>query len=182
MRLPRSWCCCRRRPRACWCGGVWTSWIWSRCSRRRNERVMVWRRRIGLALLIVVAAAALIWGFRHKPQPAEVSEVARGPLQVTVEEEGKTRVSERYLVSAPVAGYLQRIALKVGDSVQRGQAVGELAPPRPAVLDARPRAEAAAGRTAEQQAAAARAEAERASVAQRRVADLCKVQCASQED
>src|SRR3569832_100761 len=122
MRLPRSWCCCRRRPRACWCGGVWTSWIWSRCSRRRNERVMVWRRRIGLALLIVVAAAALIWGFRPKPQPAEVSEVARGPLQVTVEEEGKTRVIERYLVSAPGAGGRRRGAGGGGGGGRRGRA------------------------------------------------------------
>lgn len=150
---------------------------------------MIWRRRIFLAVLAALLLVALAYGFSPKAQPVEIAQVTRGPLQVTVQEEGKTRVIDRFVVSAPVTGYLRRIELKVGDVVQQGQVLSVLEPPRPPVLDTRSRAEAearveataAALRAAQQQTAAARAEAERARVAHRRLVDLCKVQCASKE-
>ena len=151
---------------------------------------MVWRRRIVMGLLLVLTVAALVYGFWPKPLPVEVAQVKRAPMQVTVEEEGRTRVVERYVVSAPVAGYLRRIDLKVGDAVRAGQRLTELDPPRPLVLDARNRAEAqarvaaaeAARRAASERALAAAAEAAQAQESYQRIADMCKVQCASQEE
>jgi HlyD family secretion protein len=94
--------------------------------------------------------------------------VVRAPLSVTVEEEGITRVKDRFVISAPVAGYLQRITLDVGDAVQQGQTLAIMEPLRPDVLDVRSRALAeakvsaarAAVKSAEQKTGAARAEAE----------------------
>ncbi len=151
---------------------------------------MVWRRRIVVALLLMLVAAAIAYGFWPKPLQVEAVEVKRGSMQVTVEEEGMTRVVERYVVSAPVAGYLRRIDLKAGDAVRAGQRLTELEPPRPLALDARTRAEAqarvaaaeAAQRVASERAVAAAEEAARAQESYQRIADMCKVQCASQEE
>ncbi len=128
------------------------------------------RRTIGLVLVLLALAAALFWGFRPRPVPVETGAVARGALAVTVEEEGRTRVRDRYEVSAPVAGYLRRITLDVGDSVARNQVVAELDPLPSTVLDPRAHAEAQARvasaefalEAAEEKAAAAVAEASRA--------------------
>lgn len=86
----------------------------------------------------------LFLGLRPQPQMVEVSEAVRGPLAITVEEEGKTRVIDRFVVSAPVAGFVQRLDLDVGDLVEQGQLLGELEPLRSDVLDPRRRAEAEA--------------------------------------
>jgi HlyD family secretion protein len=65
-------------------------------------------------------------------------------LRVTVDEEGKTRLRDRFVVSAPVAGYAKRVALEVGDPVKRGQVLAELEPMRTESLDPRSRATAEA--------------------------------------
>ena len=70
--------------------------------------------------------------------------VARGPLVVTVDEEGVTRVRDRFVVSAPVAGRVLRIELEPGDRVTRGQVVARVRAEAPPLLDARTRAEAEA--------------------------------------
>jgi HlyD family secretion protein len=62
-------------------------------------------------------------------------------MRVTIEEEGKTRVRDRYVVSAPVPGYMERITLEVGDVVARGQIIVMLSPTPSPVLDPRTRAE-----------------------------------------
>ncbi|MGA7799270.1 MAG: efflux transporter periplasmic adaptor subunit, partial [Gammaproteobacteria bacterium] len=96
---------------------------------------MIWRRRIALAVLAVVVATGLYFGFRPVPVAVETAAVMRGPLRVTVEEEGKTRVQDRFVVSAPVAGYARRVDLEVGDAVTKGQTLAELEPLRAMVLD-----------------------------------------------
>jgi HlyD family secretion protein len=96
---------------------------------------------IGLA---VIATVAIVLGFREQPVPVETVAVKTGPLRVTVEEEGKTRLQSRYIVSAPVGGYMRRLHWKAGDTVQSGQTVATLEPPRPMALDARTRDENAA--------------------------------------
>ena len=80
------------------------------------------------------------------PKPVSVDAVAarRGPLRVTVEEEGRTRVKDRFVVSVPVPGYLRRIDLEVGDVVSKGRQIAVLEPLRSTVLDPRSRAEAEA--------------------------------------
>ena len=128
------------------------------------------RRSIGLALVAVLAAAALVWGFRPRPVAVETGVASRAPLAVTVEEEGRTRVRDRFEISAPVAGFVRRLDLDAGDSVTRNQVVAELEPLRSTVLDPRTQAEAQARvasaeyalQAAEQKTLAAAAEASRA--------------------
>lgn len=148
---------------------------------------MHWRRAVGIAIATLVTVALIVYGFRPVPQKVDVAEVKRGPLRVAIEEEGKSRVIDRYLISTPVAAYARRIELKVGDQVQKGQKLLTLEPPPSAVLDPRSRATAsarveaarAALESARQQAGAAKAEAELAQRDYERIANLCKVQCAS---
>lgn len=76
--------------------------------------------------------------------PVEVGVVTKGPLVVTIDEEGQTRVRDRYVVSAPVAGRVLRIDLEPGDAIARGQVVARVRAEPPPLLDARSRAEAQA--------------------------------------
>ncbi|HEX9179321.1 MAG TPA: biotin/lipoyl-binding protein, partial [Burkholderiales bacterium] len=114
----------------------------------------------GVALL-----AALGWAFRPRPVPVEVAEVVKGSFAQTVEEDGATRVRERYAVSAPLAGRLLRVSVEAGDAVQKGTALAVIVPSAPAMLDPRVRAElaervgAAEARVERARAAAERAEA-----------------------
>ena len=102
-------------------------------------------KRIGVGAAVALAAGGAIWLLRPAPLPVETAPVTRGPLQVTVDEEGETRVRDRYVVAAPVAGRVTRIELQEGDRVAVGAVVGRLLA---APLDARAR-EQAAGRVAQ---------------------------------
>ena len=62
-------------------------------------------RKIVLAGLIVAVIIAVSVGFMPKPVPVEVAKARRGLMRVTLEEEGKTRVKDRFVISAPVAGF-----------------------------------------------------------------------------
>ncbi len=95
----------------------------------------------GVAMLI---AALLFLGLRPQAVLVETGVVARGPLRVTVEEEGVTRVKDRYVVSVPVSGFVRRIDFKVGGRVDQADLLTELEPLRSNVLDPRSRAEAEA--------------------------------------
>jgi len=81
-----------------------------------------WRRRLPLAGAAVLVLLIVI-GFWPRAVPVETSRVTRGPMVVTVDEEGMTRVKNRYLVSAPVAGQLRRIDWKAGAMVEAGKTV-----------------------------------------------------------
>jgi HlyD family secretion protein len=102
------------------------------------------RRWIFLLGIAAAVVALVVYGMMPRPVVVDVAKVTRGPLRVTVEEEGKTRVQDRFVVSAPVAAFVRRITLEVGDRVSRGQVVAQLEPLRSAVLDPRSRAEAEA--------------------------------------
>ena len=124
------------------------------------------RRRLLLPLGLVAVAGLLYLAFRPKPLRVDVAQAIRGPLAVTVEAEGETRVRDRYVVAAPVAGRLTRVQLKAGDSVRRDAVVALLAP---APLDARGREQAEARLEAARDTrrmAAAAAEQARAALAQ----------------
>jgi HlyD family secretion protein len=105
---------------------------------------MKWRRKIIIAALMGAVVLAVVYGFLPKPVPVEVEKVKRGTLQVTIEEEGKTRVRHRFVISAPVGGFARRIDLDVGAEVKEGQLLVELEPQRSTVLDPRSRGEAQA--------------------------------------
>ena len=103
-----------------------------------------WRGRIGYLLLALVVAGGLVYGFMPRPVSVELVAAHTGHLAVTVDEEGKTRVRERYVVAAPVAGQARRITLKVGNAVAAGQVVALIDPAPSASLDPRTRAQAEA--------------------------------------
>ncbi|HEU5170003.1 MAG TPA: efflux RND transporter periplasmic adaptor subunit [Gemmatimonadales bacterium] len=109
------------------------------------------------AVVVLAIGAGIARALRPNPVPVEVAEVARGPLRVTVDEDGMTRVKDRFVVSAPLAGMLTRIELHPGDSVERGTAVARLLPAVSPMLDPRSRS-AAEARVAAAQAALRQAE------------------------
>jgi HlyD family secretion protein len=99
------------------------------------------KRFVRVGLVVVVLGAVLFWAFRPSPVPADFATVVRGPLQVTVDEEGQTRVRNRYVVSAPVPGRMSRIELEPGDPVvARKTVLARFDPTDPSLLDVRTRA------------------------------------------
>jgi HlyD family secretion protein len=128
------------------------------------------RARIGITLIAVALAGGLALGFYPRAVDVDLVAASKGPLQVTVEEEGKTRVRDRYVISAPVTGMARRIDLNVGDVLKAGQVVTVIEPARSSALDPRAQAQAAAAlQAAEATLAAARANA-RAAAAQAELA------------
>jgi HlyD family secretion protein len=100
------------------------------------------KRWMKIAFGIAVLAAIGVWAFRPGAVPADFAEVGRGSLQVTVNEEGRTRVRDRFVVSAPLPGRMQRIELEPGDPVAAGKTVvARFQPTDPMLLDVRTRAE-----------------------------------------
>jgi HlyD family secretion protein len=95
-----------------------------------------------LIAAVVIVAAILGVALWPDAMEVDVARVERGPMQVTIDEEGETRVRERFVVSAPVAGRLQRIELEPGDPVVRGKTVvARLTPAAPPLIDPRAQAE-----------------------------------------
>lgn len=105
----------------------------------RTRRIALWTG-VGLAVASLIAIAS-----RPRPLPVDIAQVVRGPLVVTLDEEGQTRVRDRFLVSAPVAGRVLRIELEPGDPVLAAESVlATFLPAAPVPLDPRRRAEAEA--------------------------------------
>lgn len=101
--------------------------------------------RILLALLILAAAGAAMVALRRPPVAVEIGEVSKGPLTVTVDDLGETRVRDMFVVSAPVTGQLLRVPLKPGTAVTpRATVLAKIQPMQPAPLDARAYAQAQA--------------------------------------
>ncbi len=148
------------------------------------------RRQGGIFLLAVVVVALIGYGMWSHPVAVDMVTVKRAPLRVTVDEEGRTRVSDRYVLSAPVVGYARRIDFHVGDAVAQGQTLVELEPMRSTVLDPRSRAEAEARvaaarsalRVAQEKSHAAKAEAEFAEAEYNRKVKLCERDCIVSEE
>jgi len=125
--------------------------------------VKISARRVGLAVGTAIVAYGAFALLRSGPVPVETARAARRPLQVTVDEEGETRVRDRYVLATPVAGRVARITLREGDPVQPGMVLARVFP---APLDPRTRDQAAARLKAAEDAQRAAA----ATVAQARAA------------
>ncbi len=93
--------------------------------------------KILLALAVLGLAALVAWALQPQPVAVETAAVTRGAFELTVAEDGKTRVRDRYVIAAPLAGRVARIRLEPGDTVRLGQVVAQLTPTAPAFLDAR---------------------------------------------
>ena len=104
----------------------------------RPTAVLIW-------LVLALAAAALYFALQPRPLEADFAEVSRGPLRITLDEEGETRVRDRYVVSAPLAGRVLRIEHEPGDRVRAASTVlARFLPTDPHLLDPRARAQAEA--------------------------------------
>ena len=105
-----------------------------------RKRLLFW------APLVLALVVALIWLFRPATVAVDLVVVDRGPLTVSVSDEGETRVRDMYVVSAPVPGLMRRIDLDVGDAVTADETVvARIEPSDPSFLDVRSAAEARAG-------------------------------------
>jgi len=154
------------------------------------------------ALVLLGAGALLVGGLavialRADPVPVDLAKVTAGPMQVTVDVEGETRIREVYEIAAPITGTAQRAPVRVGDPVVAGKTVvAEVRPAAPGLLDTRTRIQAEAAvreaeaglqlarskmRQAEEELAHARSEYERAErLVERGVASLTRLEDAQE--
>lgn len=107
---------------------------------RKHSRLIV------TLVVLVLIGAGLAAAFWPRPVMVDLAEVTRGSMMVTIDEEGRTRVREAYVVSTPIAGRLQRVEVNPGDPVIRGQTVvAQMLPINPSAMDVRTREQAQAG-------------------------------------
>lgn len=151
---------------------------------------MQFKRRLWMGLLAVMVLAAIIYGFIPRPVMVDAAPVVRDMLRVSVSQEGRTRVKDRFVVSAPVAGYLRRIDLKVGDKVSKSTELAQLEPVPSEVLDPRSRAQAKARVAAAEASLEGARETARAAVSEAkyarseytRLSKLCESNCVISKD
>jgi HlyD family secretion protein len=119
------------------------------------------RRYLRLIVVVLIVAGIAAMAMWPESMEVDVVQATRGPMRVTIDEEGETRVRQRFVVSAPVSGRLQRIELEPGDPVVRGKTVvAHLMPAAAPLIDTRSRAELTAAVEAAR-AAVGQAQAER---------------------
>lgn len=149
------------------------------------------RRAIFWAPAVVALGVVLAWLFRPQPVSVDLAVVERGPLQMTVSDEGEARVRDVFVVSAPVPGLMRRVELEAGDHVRANDTViARVEPSVPMFLDERATAEAraaveaagAARKFAEAQVRRAEAERDFADSELRRLRALATQQSISQND
>ncbi len=102
---------------------------------------MTRKRALLIAAAALLVAVVVALALRPAAVPVQTGRAYRGPLQVVVEDQGKARVRQRYVIAAPVAGYLERIALQAGDAVEVGGVLARVAPAAAPLLNPRTRAE-----------------------------------------
>ncbi|AGG89455.1 efflux RND transporter periplasmic adaptor subunit [Rhodanobacter denitrificans] len=138
------------------------------------------RRWIVAAVAVAAVVAVAWWALQSAPRPLDVVAVTRGPLVQRFEEEGRTQLPRRWVLTAPIAGTLRRIDLLQGDAVKAGQLVAVIEPLQGALLDpanrtrllAEEQAAQASMQAAQQRLAAAQADAELAARDARRMRAL----------
>lgn len=91
-----------------------------------RKRLPARLRKLVPLLAAGLVLALVVLGLRPSPLLVDSEPATRGPLTVSVEEEGRTRVADRFVVSAPIAGQARRITLEVGDPVEQGQVLAVL--------------------------------------------------------
>lgn len=111
----------------------------SAANRRALRR---WLRRLPVLLLSLGLLGGVVFAWLPKPVEIEAGRIERRELVVSVDEDGRTRVKDRYTVSAPLTGNVGRIELRPGDLVKQGAVLARLVPASAPLLDARTRREA----------------------------------------
>lgn len=111
---------------------------------RRSATTRRWMRRALVVLVLAALAAVLVLALEPQPVPVDVATVDRGAIELVVDEPGRARVIDRYVVSAPLSGNVARVDLHASDSIEAGAVVARIVPLAPPLLDARTRTEAEA--------------------------------------
>jgi len=102
-------------------------------------------RTFGIVIVSLVVIAGLVFAFWPEPAPVDLATVTRGPMMVTIDEEGETRVKDVYVVSAPLTGRVDRIEAQSGDVVVAGETIlASMQETDPSFLDLRSRRRAEA--------------------------------------
>lgn len=102
----------------------------------------IWPKRATGALVAAAAVAGIVWFGWPRPIPVDLAIVTRGPMEVTVDDEAKTRVRHIYTVSAPIPGKVLRTSRHVGDEVIENETVvAVMQPSPPSFIDVRSREE-----------------------------------------
>lgn len=122
------------------------------------------RRKLLIAGFSLIVVLLIIYGFFPKRQEVDLVDVKRSNFQVIIEEEGRTRLKQRFTVSAPTAGYMRRVDFEVGDTIKKGQTLVTLEPLRSQSLDPRSQAQAQLSVSAARAALSAATEKERAAI------------------
>lgn len=102
---------------------------------------MISKKKLWIAGGVLLAVLLLVWAFWPQATEVEFGTVSRGTFERGVQEDGKTRLRERYVVSTPLTGRVQRVTLKQGDAVARDAVLATLWPVTPSLLDERTRQE-----------------------------------------
>ncbi|MCC6533823.1 MAG: HlyD family efflux transporter periplasmic adaptor subunit [Burkholderiales bacterium] len=97
----------------------------------KTRTLVLWTLALG------AAAALTAWALRPQPISVETAAVTQGRFEQTIDDDGKTRVRDRYTVAAPLAGRLLRIGFKAGDRVGRDAVVAIIVPSAPELHDLR---------------------------------------------
>ena len=101
-------------------------------------------KRLLWTALAIALVGTIGYGLRPSPVSVEVAEATRGTFRVSVSEDGRTRVKDRYVISAPLTGSVARPTLRAGDAVRQGDVLVRMVPTASPMLDPRARAEAEA--------------------------------------
>lgn len=100
-----------------------------------------WMKSIVALLLLATVGYGFYAAFRTPPVLVDLARATRGPMQVTIDEEGTARVRHVYAVSSPIAGHLDRVTLDEGDPVTPETVIARIHPLESPFLDTRTRAQ-----------------------------------------
>jgi HlyD family secretion protein len=102
-------------------------------------------RLLGSLTAIGAILGALVYAFWPKPIEVDAAQITKGNLEVSITQDGRTRIKERYVISSPLGGQLDRIELRPGDIVKKGETfIASVRPLSPHLLDSREIAQAEA--------------------------------------
>jgi len=113
-------------------------------AKAKHRTLVRWIKRILGIAFVAAVAGMVVMAWMPKPIPVETAQATLGALVVEVVEEGRTRVKDRYVVSAPLAGTVARIELDPGDDVQEGDVLARIQPVLSPLMDASTKAGAEA--------------------------------------
>jgi len=111
-----------------------------RLQAERKRKLAKLIKRLVLGVVAVLVVAGIVISFLPKPIIVDIASVTRGDMRVTVDEDGKTEAKNRYVLSAPLSGNMNRIRFRAGDEVAEGEPILRIVPAIAPLLDKRAKA------------------------------------------